>query len=102
MSGSFESVCAQTRLLFTLSSERVFFWGGGGGGGGGMESEHMLTPKEKNSTGGSMQDRTRNTASRKIASPTHYRLSYSGPTWVIHWIPMQSYIVCDLFWRSNV
>ena len=36
--GSFESVCAQTRPRFILSSERVF-WG--------MEFEPMLTPREK-------------------------------------------------------
>ena len=47
---------------------------------GGTESETMLTPREKiPSTGGREEVRTRDTASRRTASPTHYRLSYSRP-----------------------
>ena len=42
-----ECMSVQTRPRFILSSERVFFFFGGGGGGGGMESEPMLTPREK-------------------------------------------------------
>ena len=38
-----ECICAQTRPRFILSSKEL----GGGGGGGGMESEPMLTPREK-------------------------------------------------------
>ena len=37
-----ECMCAQTRPWFILSSERVL-----GGGEGGMESESMLTQREK-------------------------------------------------------
>ena len=45
-----------------------------------MESEPMLTPREKkNSTGSSEENQTHDAASRRIASPTYYRLSYSGP-----------------------
>ena len=46
----------------------------------GMESEPLLTPKEKNLlTGGSEEGRNRDAASRRTASPTHYRLSCPGP-----------------------
>ena len=46
----------------------------------GVESETMLPPGEKiPSTGGSEQDRTRDAASRRTASPTHFQLGYSGP-----------------------
>ena len=76
MSGYFESVrwnaCVQ-RLDLGFSLIRKSF--------GGMESGPMLTPREKiPSTGGSEEDRTRDAASRRTASPTHYRLSYSGPS----------------------
>ena len=41
----------------------------------------MLTPRGKKSalTGGSEEERTLDAASRRTASPTRYRLSYSGP-----------------------
>ena len=40
----------------------------------------MVTPRGKiPSTGGSEEGRTRDAASRRTASPTHYRLSYTGP-----------------------
>ena len=40
----------------------------------------MLTPRKKlPSTGGSEEGGTRDAASNRIASPTHYRLCYSGP-----------------------
>ena len=45
----------------------------------GMESEPMFTPGKKTLPEGSEEGRTRHAASRRIASPTHYRLSYSGP-----------------------
>ena len=45
-----------------------------------MESEPTLTPRGKiPSTGGSEEGRTRDSASRRTESPTHYRLSKSGP-----------------------
>ena len=49
---------------------------------GRMESEPMLTPREKSPQPGkfsSEEDRTHDAASRRTASPTHYQLSYSGP-----------------------
>ena len=41
----------------------------------------MLTQRKKKipSTGGSEEVRTRDAASGRTESPTHYRLSYSGP-----------------------
>ena len=39
----------------------------------------MLTPRENHSTGSSEDYRTHDAASRRPASPTHYRQSYSGP-----------------------
>ena len=45
----------------------------------GMELESVLTPRGKiPSTGGSEEGRTRDAASRRTASPTHYLLSYTG------------------------
>ena len=45
----------------------------------------ILTPREKiPSTGKKLsteEDRTHDAASSRTASPTHYQLSYSGPTW---------------------
>ena len=74
MSGSFESVqrnaCVH-RLDLGLYSRPKEFWG--------MESEPMLTPRGKSPLPeGSKEGRIRDAASR-IASPTHYRLFYSGP-----------------------
>ena len=64
-------MCAQTRPRFILSSERLFFWGGGGG----VESELMLTPKEKFSS----EDRTHDAASSRTAGPTHYQRAIPAP-----------------------
>ena len=61
-----ECMCAQTRLWFILSPKRVF--------------REYTNSKEKNrSTGGIVESRTCDAASRRTASTTHYRLSYSGP-----------------------
>ena len=78
-----ECMCAQTRPLFILSSERggffFFFWGGGGGAW--SENPYYLHEKksplpEKFS---SEEDRTHHAASSWTVSPTHHQLSYSGP-----------------------
>ena len=76
MSGSFESVrwnaCVH-RLDLSLYSHLKEF--------GGMDSEPMLTPRDKiPSTRGSEEDRTRAAASGRAESPTHYQLSYPGPS----------------------
>ena len=74
MSGFFESVRWDASLhrldLSLYSLPKEFF--------GGMESEPMLTPREKiPSTRVSEEGRTSDAASHRTASPTHYRLSYS-------------------------
>ena len=64
-----EYMYAQTRPWFLLSSERVL-----------GESSQNPTPKGKiPSTGNPEEAGTHDAASPKIASPTHYRLNYSGP-----------------------
>ena len=58
---------AQTRPRFILSSVKVL---------GGMESEPMLTPREKSTLPekfSSEEDRTHDAASSRTASPTHYQ-----------------------------
>ena len=75
MSGSLrvravECICAQMRPWFILLSKRVSW----------NEVRTHVTSKGKiPSTGDSEEGRTRNTASRRTASQTHYQLSYSGP-----------------------
>ena len=74
MSGSIHAigcVCAQTRpQVYTLIRKSL----------GGMESETMLTPREKSPLPDAQKRiEPRDAASRRTASPTHYRLSYSGP-----------------------
>ena len=68
MSGSFESVrwnaCVHRLDLGYTLIQKSF---------GGMESERRIP-----STGSPEQDRTRDAAARRTASPTHYQLSYSG------------------------
>ena len=85
MSGSFESVlcsACEHRLDLGLYSHPKEFEGGGGGGGGGMESEPMLTPREKFPLpeknlirGGSNPGRCIKQDSEPDTPPT----SYSGP-----------------------
>ena len=64
-----ECMCAQTRRsVYILARKR--FWG--------MESEPMLTPREKSPLPekkkiSSEEDRTHDAASSRIASPTHYQ-----------------------------
>ena len=68
-----DCVCAQTRPRFILSLERVL---------GGMESEPMLTPREKSPLPKELspeEDRTRDTASRRTASRTHYQPAIPAP-----------------------
>ena len=62
---------AQTRPRFILSSER-FFWKWG-------QNPCLLQGKKIPSTGSSEEDRNHDAASRRTASQTHYRLSYTGP-----------------------
>ena len=68
-----ECICVQTRHPFILSSKRVL--------GNGVRTH--VNSKGIISTGGSKQDRTRNAASRRTASPTHFILSYSGPSYQV-------------------
>ena len=67
-----EWMCTQTRLWFTLSSERVFL---------GNRVRTLVNYKEKKSPVPefSEEGRTPDAASGRIVSPTHYRLSWSGP-----------------------
>ena len=67
-----ECMCAQTGPQLILSSEGVLVE---------MESETMLTPREKfllPEKSSSEEDRTQDATSR-TASPTHYQPSYTGP-----------------------
>ena len=65
-----ECMCAQIAPRFRLSPEE-FIWNG--------VRTHVNSKEEIPSTGSSEKGRTRDSASRRTASPTHYRLSYSGP-----------------------
>ena len=56
--------------LYVQSSERVL--------GNGVRT-HVNSKGKIPSTGGSEADRTRDAASRRTTSQTHYRLNYSGP-----------------------
>ena len=47
--------------------------------GNGVRTHVNFKGKMRPPTGGSKQDRTRDAVLRRIASPTHYQLSYSGP-----------------------
>ena len=61
---------AQTRPWFILSPKEY-----------GGESEPMITPCKKIPQPDCREEgRSRDVASRLVASPTHYQLSYSGPT----------------------
>ena len=64
-----ECMCAQTRPWFILLSERVI--------GNGVRT-HVNSKGKIPSTGGSEKGRTCDAVSHRTASPTHYRLSYSG------------------------
>ena len=65
-----ECMCVQTRPWFILSSERVL--------GNGVKP--MLAPREKFPLPDCFeQGRTSDAASHRIANPTHYPLSCSGP-----------------------
>ena len=75
MSGSFESVRWNAyvhRLDLGLYFHPKEFWGNG-------VRTHVNSKGKIPSTGGSEEDGTRDAASGSTASPTHYRLSYSGP-----------------------
>ena len=75
MSASFESVrwnaCVYRLDLGLYSRPKEF-------GGNGVRT-HVNSKGKIPSTGGSEQDRTRDAASCRTVSPTHYQLSYSGP-----------------------
>ena len=64
-----ERTCAKTSPRFILSSQRVL--------GNGVRTRINFKAKIP-STGGSEEGRTGDAASRRTASPTLYRLSYSG------------------------
>ena len=68
-----ERICAQTRPSFILSSKRV--WGG-------MESEPILTPREKSPPPekfSSKEYRTHDISSSRTASPKHYQRAIPVP-----------------------
>ena len=68
-----ECMCAQTTPWFILSSDRV--WGR-------MESEPILTPREKSPLPENFsleEDRTQNAASSGAVSPTHYQPAIPAP-----------------------
>ena len=65
-----ECICAQTRPRFLLSSKRVL-WNG--------VRTHVNSKGKISCIRSSEEDRTHDAASCRTASPTHYRLSYSGP-----------------------
>ena len=75
MSGSFESVqwnvCVH-RLDLGLYSHLKEFWGNG-------VRTHVNSKGKIPSTRGKEQDQTRDSASCRTVSPTHYQLSYSDP-----------------------
>ena len=92
MSGSFESVrwnaCVHRLDLGSYFHRKEFWRGvGGGGGGGGMESEPMLTPREKIPPTGKILPRGGSNPRRCIkqdSEPNTLRTSYSSPpagTW---------------------
>ena len=65
-------VCTDQTSVYTLTRERFR----------GMESEPMLTPREKSplpEKSSSEEDRTHDAASHRTASPTHYQLGYLSP-----------------------
>ena len=62
-----------------------FFFGGGGGGSGVGVRIHVNSKGKIPSTGSSEENRTRDAASCRTASPKHYRLSYSGPCVGLKW-----------------
>ena len=75
MSESFGSVPVNAcvhRLDLGLHSHPQEFWGNG------IRTD-VSSKGKKNSIGSSKEDRTHDAASRRTASPTHYRLSYFGP-----------------------
>ena len=65
-----ERMCAQARLQFILSSERA--------SGNGVRTQANSKGKIP-STLGSEEGWTRDAASCRTVSPTHYQLNYSGP-----------------------
>ena len=74
-----ECVCAQTRSRFILSSEKSF---------GGMESEPMLTSREKSHLPEKKKispegDRIHDAALRRTANPIHYQRVIPAP---VAWI----------------
>ena len=78
MSGSFESVrwnaCVH-RLHLGLYTHPKEFWGNG-------VRTHVYSKRKIPFIGGSEEGGTRDAASRRTGSPTHYRVNYSGPALV--------------------
>ena len=84
MSGSIESMpwsVGVHRLDLGLYSHlKELFWG--------MESEPMLTPKEKSPQAekfSSKEDRTHDAASNRTASPTHYQRAIPAPIFMLQY-----------------
>ena len=107
MSGSFESVrwntCVHRLDLGLYSHPKESLKNG--------VRIHVNSKEEKPSTRGSEEDRTRDAALHRTVSPTHYRLSYSGPLLHVLWlvwlvavhrrpllfswcVPSQQYAIC--------
>ena len=82
-----ECMCAQTRPRFILSSKRTL--------GNGVRT-HVDSKRKTFSTGGSEEGLIHDATSHRTASPTHYRLSYSGP----HCHPNQSNTLHTELFRS--
>ena len=83
VSGSFESMRWNAYRLCLYSHLRKFL-------GNGVRT-HVNSKRKIPSTEGSEEVQTRDAASHRTASPTHYRLSYVGPT-ATNDIPMFTYV----------
>ena len=90
--------CAQIRPRFILSCEKSL---------GGMESEAMLTPREKSPLPEKFspeEDQTHDTASSRTASPTHCQPAIPAPVadWTVSWHwAKQSYNIRHLIQQGS-
>ena len=88
-----ECMGIQTGPRFILSSRKVFL-------GNGIRSHVSFKGKISPQLEGLEEDWTHDTASHRMASPTHYQLSYSGPL-CLGWKNLLFYLRWDYFgWDS--